>query len=104
VLQKESSIEATSTARASVVVNSAITSTLHLQGDTNVVGDGDGMRATQQQDWIANLTTSGGELGFIVTRAFVGNNNRIDMMQPYKKDYFSMFPWTWERDPCPPME
>jgi hypothetical protein len=38
------------------------------------------MRATQQQDWIANLTTSGGELGFIVSRAFVGNNNRIDMM------------------------
>ena len=55
-----------------------------------------GCEPPQQQDWIANLTTNGGVLGFIVSRAFVSNNNRIDMMQPYNKDYFPMFPWTWK--------
>ncbi|XP_066316275.1 MADS-box transcription factor 31-like [Miscanthus floridulus] len=53
-----------------------------------------GCEPPPQSNWIANLTTNGGELGF------VGSSSRNDMMQPYNNDYFSTFPWTWEMDPC----
>ncbi|CAD6231783.1 unnamed protein product [Miscanthus lutarioriparius] len=46
----------------------------------------------QQQDWMASLTTNGGELGTIVSRAFAGSSGGVDMMHPYNMDYFSRFP------------
>ncbi|KAG0537379.1 hypothetical protein BDA96_03G144000 [Sorghum bicolor] len=46
----------------------------------------------QQQDWVASLTTNGGELGTIVSGAFASSSGGVDMMHPYNMDYFSRFP------------